>query len=107
MTTSTLVKGADASGQFPLNDQRRRRILAPNPSKPLPSNHAAAGSGTALTSKPTGFAVSAVPTSFGSTGSRTFYADQGMDIHYNDGQEPATVNSPIVGKAAAKAGDTK
>jgi len=38
--------------------QRRRRILAPNPIKPLPSNHAAAGSGTAFTSKPTGFAVS-------------------------------------------------
>jgi len=60
-----------------------------------------------VASTPTGFAVSAVPTSFGSTGSRTFYADQGMDIHYNEGQEPATVNSPIVGKAAAKAGDTK
>jgi hypothetical protein len=28
-----------------------------------------------------------------------------MDIHENYGQEPATANSPIVGKAA-KAGDT-
>ena len=58
-----------------------------------------------VTSTPTGFAITAVPASFGATGSRTFYADQAMDIHVNDGQEPANANSPIVGKAAAKAGD--
>jgi type IV pilus assembly protein PilA len=55
---------------------------------------------------PTGYAITAVPKSFGATGSRTFYADQSMDIRYNEGQEPATANSPIVGSAAAtKSGD--
>jgi type IV pilus assembly protein PilA len=59
-----------------------------------------------VTATPTGYAISAVPISFGATGSRTFFADQTMDIHYNDGQEPASANSPIVGKAAAKASDS-
>jgi type IV pilus assembly protein PilA len=59
-----------------------------------------------VTATPTGYAISAVPITFGATGSRTFFADQTMDIHYNDGQEPASANSPIVGKAAAKASDS-
>jgi prepilin-type N-terminal cleavage/methylation domain-containing protein len=61
-----------------------------------------------VSATPTGFAITAVPAAFGATGSRTFYADQTMDIHYNDGQEPATANSPIVNTAAAaKGSDTK
>jgi type IV pilus assembly protein PilA len=40
-----------------------------------------------------GYIISAVPVSFGTSGSRTFYSDQSMVIHYNEGPEPATPQS--------------
>jgi type IV pilus assembly protein PilA len=40
-----------------------------------------------------GYTISAVPVSYGNSGSRTFYSDQGMAIHENDGPEPATASS--------------
>lgn len=58
-----------------------------------------------VTGTPSGYTITAVPTST-TNGSRTFFSDQGMDIHENYGQEPATVSSPLVGKTA-KASDSK
>jgi type IV pilus assembly protein PilA len=46
-----------------------------------------------VTGTPVGYTVNANPTQFGTTGSKTFYSDQTMTIHENDGPEPATVNS--------------
>jgi len=57
-----------------------------------------------LTGTPTGYTVSAVPIAFGSTGSRTFFTDQSLVVRENYSQDPATVNSPEVGTAAAKTG---
>jgi len=59
-----------------------------------------------LTGNGAGYTISAVPITYNSTGSRTFYSDQGMDIHENHGQEPATASSPLIG-AVAKTGDSK
>lgn len=56
---------------------------------------------------PSGYTITAVPTVFGSTGSRTFFSDQTLVIRENYGQEPATANSPEVGSAASKQGETK
>ena len=53
-----------------------------------------------LTATPTGYAISAVPIHFGTDGSKTFYSDQGMGIHYHNGQEPATPNDPLQGESA-------
>lgn len=40
-----------------------------------------------------GYIINAQPETFGNTGSKTFYSDQSMKIHVNDGPEPATANS--------------
>jgi prepilin-type N-terminal cleavage/methylation domain-containing protein len=42
-----------------------------------------------------GYTISAVPVAYNSTGTRTFYADQTMEIHENNGPEPATAQSPL------------
>jgi type IV pilus assembly protein PilA len=42
---------------------------------------------------PGGYVVNAVPVTYGSSGSRSFYSDQTMVIHENDGPEPATAQS--------------
>jgi type IV pilus assembly protein PilA len=59
-----------------------------------------------LAGTPGGYTISAVPSAFGSTGSRTFYSDQSLVLRENYGQEPASANSPEVGSAASKAGQT-
>jgi type IV pilus assembly protein PilA len=46
-----------------------------------------------LAATPGGYTVTAVPTAFGTSGSRTFFSDQSMVIHENDGPEPATAQS--------------
>jgi type IV pilus assembly protein PilA len=51
-----------------------------------------------LTPTPTGYAISAVPDQYGTSGSKTYYSDQGMGIHIHSGQEPATVNDPLLGE---------
>ena len=45
----------------------------------------------------TGYAVTASPTQFGTGGSHTYFSDQSMAIHQHSGQEPATVNDPLIG----------
>jgi hypothetical protein len=37
--------------------------------------------------------VNAIPEIYGTTGSKTFFSDQTMVIHENDGPEPATATS--------------
>jgi prepilin-type N-terminal cleavage/methylation domain-containing protein len=54
-----------------------------------------------LTQTPTGYALQVTPSAFGTSGSHTFFSDQSMTIHQHNGQEPATVNDPILGEAAA------
>jgi type IV pilus assembly protein PilA len=49
-----------------------------------------------------GYVITAVPENFGSSGSRTWYSDQSMTIHFNNGPELATASSPETGSAAAK-----
>jgi type IV pilus assembly protein PilA len=56
-----------------------------------------------LTATPTGYAISAVPDQFGTSGSKTYFSDQGMGIHVHNGQEPATVNDPLMGETAPAA----
>jgi type IV pilus assembly protein PilA len=46
-----------------------------------------------MAGNPGGYLVNAVPTAFGTSGSRTFFSDQSMVIHENDGPEPATAQS--------------
>ena len=43
-----------------------------------------------------GYVITAIPETFGSSGSRTWFSDQTMVIHYNDGPEAATASSPEV-----------
>jgi type IV pilus assembly protein PilA len=47
-----------------------------------------------LTATPSGYTVNANPKVYNSTGRRTFYSDQGMQIHQNWSQEPANATSP-------------
>jgi type IV pilus assembly protein PilA len=51
-----------------------------------------------LQQAPTGYVIQANPTVFGTSGSHTYYSDQGMTIHQHSGQDPATMNDPIVGE---------
>ena len=51
-----------------------------------------------LKETPEGYVINANPKVFGSTGRRTFYLDQNGVIHHNWGPEPATTNSPEIGK---------
>ncbi|HWC96044.1 MAG TPA: prepilin-type N-terminal cleavage/methylation domain-containing protein [Candidatus Sulfopaludibacter sp.] len=44
-----------------------------------------------------GYIVTAIPEIFGTTGSKTFFSDQTMTIHENDGPEPATATSKEMG----------
>jgi type IV pilus assembly protein PilA len=48
----------------------------------------------------TGYALAANPTAFGTSGNHTYYSDQSMTIHQHNGQEPATVNDPLLGETA-------
>jgi type IV pilus assembly protein PilA len=60
-----------------------------------------------LTSTPTGYTISAVPSQYGTSGSKTYFSDQGMGIHQHIGQEPATVNDPLMGETAPAQQQTK
>ena len=51
-----------------------------------------------LTGSGATFSVTAVPEAFGSTGRRTFYMDHNKTVHQNWSAEPATANSPELGK---------
>lgn len=46
-----------------------------------------------LSANQSGYTVNASPEVFNTSGARTFFSDQNMTIHVNDGQEPATANS--------------
>jgi len=46
-----------------------------------------------LTGTPGGYVINAIPVAYGTSGSRTFFSDQSMVVHYNDGPEPATAQS--------------
>ena len=50
---------------------------------------------------PTGYTVTAVPSQYPTSGSVTYFSDQSMRIHVHKGQEPATVNDPLLGEAVA------
>jgi hypothetical protein len=43
------------------------------------------------------YRIAAAPVAFNVTGTRTFFSDASRVVHENDGPEPATVNSKIVG----------
>lgn len=47
-----------------------------------------------MTQTPSGYQINANPKVYNSTGRRTFYSDQGMTIHQNWSNEPATPSSP-------------
>jgi hypothetical protein len=49
-----------------------------------------------------GYEVWAEPETFGVSGARTWYSDQTMIIHYNQGPERANAKSPEVGQAASR-----
>lgn len=51
-----------------------------------------------LQQTPTGYALAVTPTAFGTSGTHTFFSDQSMSIHVHNGQEPATVNDPLLGE---------
>ena len=46
-----------------------------------------------LTCTQGGYIINAVPVAYGTSGSRSFFSDQSMVVHYNDGAEPATAQS--------------
>ncbi len=60
-----------------------------------------------LSPSPTGYVINVQPEIYNSTGSRTFYSDQGLSIHNNFGQEPATAQSPQVGAKETSTTTTK
>ena len=47
-----------------------------------------------------GYTILAQPVTYGSSGRKSFYSDQTMVIHENDGPEPATASSREMGMAA-------
>jgi prepilin-type N-terminal cleavage/methylation domain-containing protein len=49
---------------------------------------------------PTGYTVTAIPSQYPTSGSVTYFSDQSMGIHIHKGQEPATVNDPLLGETA-------
>ncbi len=53
-----------------------------------------------LAASPTGYTIIAVPDQYGTSGSKTYFSDQGMGIHVHNGQEPATLNDPLMGETA-------
>ena len=52
-----------------------------------------------LQQTPTGYALTVAPTAFGTSGTHTYFSDQSMSIHVHSGQEPATVNDPLLGES--------
>ena len=44
-----------------------------------------------------GYVITAVPVSFGTSGAVTYFSDQTMTVHYNEGPEPATAQSKELG----------
>ncbi|HWE50287.1 MAG TPA: hypothetical protein VG273_10880 [Bryobacteraceae bacterium] len=54
-----------------------------------------------LNPTPVGYSVVVTPSRFRLAGSRTWFSDENMTIHQHSGQEPATVNDPLLGEAAA------
>jgi type IV pilus assembly protein PilA len=56
-----------------------------------------------LQPSPTGYTLTAVPTAFGTSGTHTYFSDQSMGIHQHSGQEPATVNDPLLGEKEQQA----
>jgi type IV pilus assembly protein PilA len=73
----------------------------PNAANLIPSSLASGekdGYMFTLTITPAGYAVNANPRVFGGTGRRTFYLDQDGTVHQNWGQEPATADSPEIGR---------
>jgi type IV pilus assembly protein PilA len=50
-----------------------------------------------LTGTQGGYIITAVPVSYGTSGAVTYYSDQTMTVHYNEGPEPATVQSKELG----------
>jgi type IV pilus assembly protein PilA len=52
-----------------------------------------------VASTPTGYTVSAVPSNT-TSGGVTYFSDQSMGIHFHRGQEPATLNDPLMGETA-------
>jgi type IV pilus assembly protein PilA len=47
----------------------------------------------------TGYSLAANPTQYGTSGTHTYFSDQSMAIHAHSGQEPATVNDPLMGES--------
>jgi type IV pilus assembly protein PilA len=60
-----------------------------------------------LQATPTGYAITATPSQYGTSGSKTYFSDQGMGIHQHIGQEPATVNDPLIGESAPQPQQSK
>ena len=50
-----------------------------------------------LTGTQGGYVITAVPVSYGTSGSVSYYSDQSMTVHYNEGAEPATAQSKELG----------
>ena len=46
----------------------------------------------------TGYTVTVTPDTYGTSGTHTYFSDQSMSIHQHNGQEPATVNDPLIGE---------
>jgi type IV pilus assembly protein PilA len=44
-----------------------------------------------------GYIITAIPVSYGTSGSKTYFSDQTMTVHYNEGPEPATAQSKELG----------
>ena len=55
----------------------------------------------------TGYALAATPTQFGTSGNHTYFSDQSMAIHEHNGQEPATVNDPLLGETQSQQQQTQ
>jgi len=55
----------------------------------------------------TGYAITAAPTQYGTGGNHTYFSDQSMAIHTHNGQEPATVNDPLIGETQQQQQQTK
>jgi type IV pilus assembly protein PilA len=52
-----------------------------------------------LTGSQGGYVITAVPVSYGTSGAVTYFSDQSMTVHYNEGPEPATAQSKELGMA--------
>jgi type IV pilus assembly protein PilA len=52
-----------------------------------------------LTGSQGGYVIIAVPVTYGTSGAVTYFSDQTMTVHYNEGPEPATAQSKELGMA--------